>query len=193
MNSYTITERGGIRIINGELPITVFVALTQQLSADAVFDTDLARMLGATNVFGSPDEINVLKSDPQVRREALAREQARGFPSEHTIWLALGERGRSSNAMFRVLSGASTDSGDRHGDDAHPLDPADFRRCRLLLEQVPALRKDLSRMAAVSPVWKALVDHWDELSRTMDEETPQWRVRAGSSPNTYAMLKRLGC
>lgn len=103
-------------------------------------------------------------------------------------WLANGQRGISSNTIFTTLTGINA-LGDWHKD--HPYDPADLKRCRLLLEQCPQLKNSFYEMEKVSKEWAFLVAHWDELCKTMDEEYPNWRNSKGSAPNTYRMMKEI--
>ena len=98
-------------------------------------------------------------------------------------WLVNGERGLSSMAMVAHIT--------RHGGDcSHPLDTADLRRCRLLVESVPLIRYNLHRMADCSPIWARIVAVWVELCALMDSESPHWREGTGTAPQTYALLKR---
>lgn len=78
-------------------------------------------------------------------------------------WMATGRVGASSTCMARHLTGQAHDG-------FHPRDSADFGRCLGLLDAVPELRSRLSDMAAVSPYWTALVEHWDEIERRVREE-----------------------
>lgn len=110
------------------------------------------------------------------------------LPAGAADWLRTGERGISSEAIFSHLSGIPVSG--RWGLRA-PQDPSDLRRCRLLLEAVPAFRAELHRMAEVSEEWTALVERWDELCATMDEEAPEWREGRGSAPETYALMRAL--
>lgn len=105
-------------------------------------------------------------------------------------WLANGERGLSSNAMYARFTGKAARGA--HGD--HPYDPADFRRCELLLREVPMFRDYLPMMADVSPEWAALVDHWGELVALAESEVPDVFTRScrdGRAPLTYARMKEL--
>ncbi len=107
-------------------------------------------------------------------------------------WLAHGERGVSSDTIFRHLTGIETH---RYGWDDEPSDPDDLYRCRLLLKQCPELQPLFSLMADVSPVWAKLVVEWNSLCALMDSEAPIWRSpenRKGA-PKTYAKMKELGC
>ncbi|WP_321967129.1 hypothetical protein [Burkholderia cepacia] len=100
-------------------------------------------------------------------------------------WLANGERGISSETMFTKLTGVKCL---KRGEMSHPLDPSDFRRCRLLLDACPQLRDKLPKMRKLSPAWRALVRHWAELEALMDEEIPRWRKSSGSAPRTHQRM-----
>jgi hypothetical protein len=102
-----------------------------------------------------------------------------------TLWLLTGERGLSSEAMVRHLTGSGS------GRPDHPYDPADLRRCRLLVERVPAIARDLANMRTASPTWARIIDHWDELCSLMDSESPNWRKGRGNAPKTYALMRKL--
>lgn len=108
---------------------------------------------------------------------------------EACAWLAAGERGISSDTIFSHLTGVVAT---RHG-HGYPYDPADLKRCRLLLEQVPELRAEFPRMAELGDPWPALVKAWDELCELMDTECPEWRAGRGLARGTYAFMKQLGC
>lgn len=106
------------------------------------------------------------------------------------LWLRHGERGVSSDTIFGRLTGLYLVG---HWGETHPLDPDDFRRCRLLVEGVPEFRERLGEMAAASPTWAALVGAWDELCALMDEEAPTWRTARGARcPRTYERMRQLG-
>lgn len=109
-----------------------------------------------------------------------------------TLWLASGERGTSSETIVQTLTGIpalgrDTDRG------SPPLDPADLRRCRLLLEAVPSLVPLLPKMAAASKDWAGLIAHWAEICALMDEEVPDWRDPRcrGMARKTYERMKSL--
>lgn len=72
----------------------------------------------------------------------------------------------------------------------YPLDPDDFARCRLLLEQCPEFIPNLNEMKTVCNEWKALVENWDKLCHTMDSENPEWRDYR-RAPNTGTLMKAL--
>jgi hypothetical protein len=71
-----------------------------------------------------------------------------------------------------------------------PSDPDDFQRCERLLRRVPEFRERLNEMREASPIWAALVDHWDEIAALVEEEIPGVYTGArGSAPRTYALMK----
>jgi len=100
-------------------------------------------------------------------------------------WLEHGERGISSDTMFTVLSGGPLHLREHVG---HPHDPADFRRCHLLLEAVPEWREKLIEMKPISPVWVSLVDDWDKLTEMLLEQ-----LESGKPNGMYEFMKELGC
>lgn len=106
-------------------------------------------------------------------------------------WLTDGQHGASSRTMFdRILLGRDYDVW-----KSYPLDPDDFRRCELLLRQVPEMRANLWMMAGVRPEWRALIEHWDEIVALIEEEVPgafdypgrRW----GRAPRAYAFMAKI--
>lgn len=152
----------------------------------AVFDPDLARMTGANFAVGTPEGIAKLKD--RVLTDSIAREKAEnpGLSEKAIVWLATGERGTSSETIFSHLTGVDALRGDRKD---HPYDPADLRRCRLLLEQVPELVPLFPKMATVSEHWANLVEKWDLICTTMDSEAPLWREGKGFGHKTYELIQ----
>ena len=105
-------------------------------------------------------------------------------------WLAAGERGISSDTIVQTLTGIPALGGWRA---SHPHDPADLRRCVLLLESCPELAARFDEMRRVSPEWERLFDAWPELVATMDAEAPGWREpkARGRAPRTYDRMQRI--
>lgn len=103
-------------------------------------------------------------------------------------WLAGGARGLSSDAIVSHLTGLRTQN---DGRDDHPWDPADLRRCRLLLEKVPGLQQEFWRMATRSGPWAALVSRWQDLCEEMDRESPEWRTGKGRADRTCQRMREL--
>ena len=103
-----------------------------------------------------------------------------------TMWLAVGERGLSSEAIALTTLGLEP-TGFRA---SWPLDPADLRRCLLLLEAVPETReKGLLVLAKRCPRWAALVEVWDRLSETLRSEIGESLPQRGTAPKTYTLMK----
>ena len=103
-----------------------------------------------------------------------------------TMWLAIGERGLSSEAIALTTLDLEPSSYRAWW----PLDPADLRRCLLLLEAVPETReKGLLVLAERCPRWAALVKVWDHLSETLRSEIGESLPQRGSAPRTYALMK----
>jgi hypothetical protein len=109
------------------------------------------------------------------------------LPAGAVAWLANGERGVSSEAIFSHLTGLQIS----RLWSSPPWDPDDLRRCRLLLQAIPALRADLPRMAELGPEWAAIVGAWDELCALMDAESPDWSDGRGGAPRTSARMQAL--
>lgn len=104
-----------------------------------------------------------------------------------TMWLATGERGLSSEAIALTTLGLRP-TGWRA---SWPLDPADLRRCLLLLERVPETREGgLLPLAKRCPRWAALVRIWDRLSETLRSEIGETLPPEGSAPQTYELMQQ---
>ena len=103
-----------------------------------------------------------------------------------TMWLAVGERGLSSEAIALTSLGLRPT-----GHDASwPHDPADLRRCLLLLDAVPETREGgLLVLAKRCPKWASLVSVWDRLSETLRSEIGETLSPRGSAPRTYALMR----
>lgn len=80
-------------------------------------------------------------------------------------WFERGERGASSESIFKVITGEPV-----RADITVPQDPDDFRRCYLLLKAIPEWRKELSKMAEYGHAWKNLVGNWDKLTGMLEEQ-----------------------
>ncbi len=97
-------------------------------------------------------------------------------------WMGTGRVGSSSKAMAMAVC-------DMPNNGDHPWDPADLNRCLLFLKAVPEARQHMHKVAALSPVWKQLVDHWEEIEASfLDEVGLDW-CKTTSAPNTYLLMK----
>ena len=109
------------------------------------------------------------------------------LPAGLLEWLASGERGMSSNTMVTHLAGISAGAA-----SSHPYDPADLRRCMLLLDRVPELKWRMQRMRTVSKEWNALMDVWDDITTSFLTEAPDnWRDPRAHwrAPRTYKLMQ----
>ncbi len=186
---YRIDKVSGCVIVYGSFPIDIMSAIVKLVPKNAVMDTHVARLLGATIVGGLEHDLDALAKDPGVLAEARARSErelaGQNLPAGALEWHATGRRGLSSNAIFHHLLGLPMED-----KSAVPSDASDFARCRRLLEQVPDLVAKLPAMADLSPAWAAMVKNWDVIASTMDRECPQWREHLGPCPETGAALQQ---
>lgn len=186
--AYTIEHRGDCVLITGAVPVTALSALIKLVPKNSVMSPDVARIWGATFAFGPEEDLQELREAGEI--VAMQREKQANpcLPQDALQWLAFGERGISSETILSCLTGANILHMHKW---SHPYDPADFRRCRLLLEAVPELADRLHMMSAVSPQWAALVRDWHGICTAMDAEIPNWRTPKSSdgAPHTYELIK----
>lgn len=108
--------------------------------------------------------------------------------AEAIAWLVSGEHGISSEALFnRTL----LDQVNTQWLTNYPHDPDDFRRCQLLVRAVPEVRERLSLMGDQGPEWARLVEHWDEITTSLESEVPGVfgsRI-GGNAPRTYKLMR----
>lgn len=98
-------------------------------------------------------------------------------------WLALGEHGVSSLAIVRALTGVAVGAQRALSPTGHdyPRDPADFRRCELLLRAVPQARDHLHLLGDGSPQWAALVAEWGQIRELIEKEAPGYLTARGDA------------
>lgn len=191
-----IQETDGCRIVFGSTPMSLLPQLLKGMHKNAVMDSRAAMLLGASMVMGKDEDIQRL-IDATPRRQ-VPEPWAEKIGAGACKWAAEAEIGNSSVFALQRLTGFNAYEwyrGGRLDTDAspeHPRDPADLRRIRLLFDAQPNLLERLPELA-VTPQWKALVAHWDEICETMDAETPQWRnpPKGARSSKTYELLKEL--
>lgn len=162
-------------------------------SKAVILDQDVGRMAGASFAIGEPAVLAELRERLAAHAILSTVQKNPGISSGAQMWLAAGERGMSSEALFTRLSGINCTSGASDGvaRNDHPYDPADFRRCRLMLEACPELAERLNDAAGMSPAWAGLVDQWDTICATMDAECPDWRDgRSQYANKTYQLIKQ---
>jgi hypothetical protein len=98
-------------------------------------------------------------------------------------WFAHGEIGLSSGHMATIAGGST-------GNGFAPGDPDDLNRCIKLVDSVPEVREHFPAIAASSPRWNAVIEHWDELVSLFTEEAAGRRYF--SAPKTWSRMKELG-
>lgn len=111
-------------------------------------------------------------------------------------WLANGDVGISSLAIVQRLTGITmTVNGTReHGCEDTPKDPGDLRRILGMFDMVPSARAYLSLMRDVSEDWKNIIDHWDELEKTVSARgTQSIRLRSKNLPDAETIEGRKTC
>ena len=143
-------------------------------------------------VFAPSDDDGMYWQIEQNKRATARRrigETKMNIPDSANEWLAKGERGISSEAIFSYMTGINVVG--KYG-MGYPYDPSDFRRCHLLLEAVPEFKKRFKEMRLISKEWHTLVDHWDELVELLDIDVPEWRTTGkGNAPKTYDRMQEL--
>lgn len=187
-NEFRVVNRNGCTLVFGAAPATQLAALMKAASEEdnrCQIDGNLARMAGANFAWGTREAIAAMKAEYAV--DARAKTAAAHPEADPALvkWLATGERGSSSDAIVDHLTGLLGG-----GKTSHPWDPADLRRCRLLLKEVPSLAVSFhAKMPTLSPVWARLVAVWDELCATMDQECPEWAAGDGRASQTMRKMK----
>lgn len=173
----------------GPQPMDFFGKATKVCGKDAVISPDVARMAGANLAAGTPAALAKLRARLEAGMRADVMKSYPYLPPSCREWIATGERGVSSETLFQCLAGIK---GFQDRPD-HPYDPADFARCRKMLEQCHDLQEWFtpSMIADLGPVWRALYGHWNELCATMDAEAPEWRAGIGSCPKTAALIREI--
>lgn len=113
------------------------------------------------------------------------------LPENAVRWLYGGEKGNSSKVMFSAITGLPTGG----TTPKTPKDPDDFKRCMLLIDEVPEFESELHKVAALSPVWKNIVDNWVLLCIMMDATLDEWETgnKTGATKKQYDFMKSLGC
>lgn len=186
---YRVEHRNNCILVFGSVPIRAFVKINKLAPKNSIISPRLAELAECNLAMGLPKDIDKLSK--QLEPQALQRVAAAHSELSHEAikWLAIGEHGSSSKCMFYYFTGIKQNAD--FDDKAYPHDPSDFRRCRLLLEQVPEFKPKLSKMAGVSDIWKSLIDSWEVLCDTMDSESPTWKIKQGSAPNTYSLIQAI--
>ncbi len=99
-------------------------------------------------------------------------------------WIATGRVGSSSKAMALAACGMQ-------GNTSYPLDPDDLNRCLLMLEQVPEVRQQFDKIAALSEVWGRLIERWGEIEAMFLEEAGLNWSKQLRAPDTYRLIQEV--
>ncbi len=102
-------------------------------------------------------------------------------------WSRGGDRGLSSETIWRVMRGWNLGEGRGGVLLGYPHDPDDFSRCRKLLDLIPEWRARIAMVAERLPWFRPFTDRWDEMDRLWDEESP-----GGACPKLYALMEIAG-
>lgn len=106
------------------------------------------------------------------------------------MWATFGEQGISSRTIFSVMTGVLKYEREFPCDQWRfnvPHDPADFRRCYLLLKLIPEWRERLDEMAKAFEKWRPFVDHWDEMTALWEQER---KNRDRCAPKLFELMTR---
>jgi len=98
-------------------------------------------------------------------------------------WALGDDTGSSSKHMAAVAAGFQ-------GYGSHPVDPSDLGRCIRLVQTVPGVRDAFPAIAASTPKWAVIVEHWDELVALYEQECRGRRYF--DALQTYRRMKELG-
>ena len=98
-------------------------------------------------------------------------------------WLTYGNRGESSESIFRHFS-----PGLQNYSFNHPLDPSDFKRCYDLLELFPEWKAKINELEIMSETWRNIIQNWDKLTELLEQA-----VKTGNSNEMFDFMKKLGC
>lgn len=106
------------------------------------------------------------------------------------IWATFGEQGISSRTIFAVMTGVMAYE-DKFPYEWRrfnvPHDPADFRRCYLLLKLIPEWREQLEEMGKTFDNWWPFVYHWDEMTALYEQERNNPK---GTCPKLYELMRQ---
>ena len=173
-NKYSVETIENCTIIYGTIPINDFLAISKKRSKKTIVAIDIASRIGATIVFGLPDDIERLRATnlpiSAQRLDDAVKAEELGAPAGIVEWLKTGDRGLSSDAMcarfFGIPELASIN---------HPLDADDFQRCMKFLDAACGddihMRKNIvQKMRNTSLPWRGLVQAWDILEQKYNEK-----------------------
>lgn len=187
--TYRIESRGNCTLVFGAAPISKISEICTRSAENLVMDSQVARIMNASFAIGPAQELRTLAAEHKRSAIARQRQQYPGLAQDAVLWLAVGERGVSSNTIFHCLTGIDVMDGALW---CAPRDLADWRRCQLLLEQVNMLTLKFERMQEESSDWLRLVTRWHDIGAALDAECPNWRApdQSLNAPRARALFEQ---
>lgn len=191
-NTFSVTTQEGCTIVKGSVPMMMMANLMKGQPKDSVIDMHLGSLFGATLVFGSPENLKKLRGLAPQRPVDETRFSRSQLTPGARKWIQAGEHGMSSVYLFWALTGYSMTGSEP---SCHvPIDPADLRRCILMLDTCE-LNADFTEFAFPDSAtgWSKLQDRWEQLVSTFTVEVPDFQDIdcSKSAPDTYAIMKSL--
>jgi len=181
-------------LIFGPVPMRDFAKITKFAPKNAVMSMDLSYIANCNMAFGLSKDVDLLVE--KLKPVAIARVEnsykGSGVSNEAIEWLAVGNVGRSSKALFFHLTGAPKRGGIEVDETATPSDPEDLIRCLRMLEAVPEAKTNLSRMSEMPGLWSKFHEHWEELVSLLEADCPQWMTeKRFKTPLTYERMSQI--
>lgn len=196
MSRHSVEYVNNCVVLRGLVPLDIMSSVLKKSDPDAVICPRLGIMMGATMVIGLRDDLDALISI--TPRKRLPTHLALKLGAEVSAWVEEADIGSSSTFLLWTLTGFNAMKWYETGEPllapvscAHPKDPADFARCRRLLESDTTFAARLPKVAPSSREWDLLVQNWSELCREMDFETPNWRTSPRAAPRTYGLMSEI--
>ena len=191
-NTFSVTTQEGCTIVKGSVPMMMMASLMKGQSKDSVIDMHLGSLFGATLVFGRPKDLMRLRAVAPVRPVDESQFSTFQLKSGARDWIEWGEHGLSSVYLFWALTGYSMTESEP---SCHvPIDPADLRRCILMLD-ICELNDDFAESAFPDSAigWSSFQERWEQLVTTFTGEVPDFKDIdcSKSAPSTYAIMKSL--
>ena len=155
---------GAVLLLFNPQPLADVGKYAKAMPKHAVIDPRLAQIAGAVVAMGTPENcahVSELLAPAALER---TRKQHPGIAPRWVKWLAIGERGTSSEVLFQHLSGIKVTNR-----NSTPRDTDDFRRCQKMLQQTGLCAK-LHRAASISPEWFRLMDRWNEINFLIQDQ-----------------------
>lgn len=100
-------------------------------------------------------------------------------------WQTKGEVGISSATMAAIALGLNKPFYGSYFRE--PSDPADLRRCMILVDTIPEIRDHFPAIAKKVKTFAPILDNWDKLISLLKKEM----ASGNRAPETYAAMKAL--